>query len=105
VHHQRQHALTTTLHEVDDMTQMTGPSGALPAPAGADLTAALASLTAAPEALLVIVDEQGRILDVRKAAPAFLAANLVAAAHSQPDQLKGDSACPSDVGPYPWLSD
>lgn len=88
------------------MTQMANPSGALPAAAEASVAAALANLTGAPEALLVIVDEQGRIMDVRRASPAFLAANLVAAAQSRPDQLReGDSGCLNDVGPYPWLSD
>ena len=87
------------------MTQTASPSGALPVPVEPNLATDLASLAAAPEALLVIVDEEGRILDVRKASPAFLAANLVAAAPSRPDQLKGDSACPNDAGPYPWLSD
>lgn len=52
----------------------------LPVSAAADLAAALASLAAAPEALLITVDQQGRICDVRKASPAWLAANLVAAA-------------------------
>ena len=87
------------------MTQTVIPSGELPAVVEPDLATALASLAAAPEVLLVIVDAQGRILDVRKASPAFLAANLVAAAQSRPDQPKGDSACPNDAGPYPWLSD
>ena len=88
------------------MTQMAKPSGMLPAPAAAGVAEALASLAAAPEALLVIVDEQGRIVDVRRASPAFLAANLVAAAQSRPDQAQeGDSGCLNDVGPYPWLSD
>ena len=91
-----------------DMTQMASPDhdSALPVSAAADLTAALASLAAAPEALLIIVDEQGRILDVRKASPAFLAANLVAATpnRQQPSQ-GGNTACPRDAGPYPWLSD
>jgi hypothetical protein len=51
------------------------------------------------------VDEQGRIRDVRKASPAFLAANLVAAAQNQrPAAQGGNAACPSDAGPYPWLS-
>jgi hypothetical protein len=87
-----------------DMTQLASPNAALPVPATADLTAALASL-AAPEALLIIVDEQGRIRDVRKASPAFLAANLVAAAQNQrPAAQGGNAACPSDAGPYPWLS-
>ncbi len=89
-----------------DMIQTASPDSALAVPAPADLTAALASLAAAPEALLIIVDEQGRILDVRKAAPAFLAANLVAAAQNQrPPSQGGNTACPSDAGPYPWLSD
>ena len=89
-----------------DMTQTASPDSALAVPAAADLTAALASLAAAPEALLIIVDEQGRILDVRKASPAFLAANLVAAAQNQrPPSQGGNTACPSDAGPYPWLSD
>ena len=88
------------------MTQTREPGGALPAPAAASVAAALASLAGAPEALLVIVDEQGRIKDVRRAAPAFLAANLVAAAPGQPAQAQeGDMACLNDVGPYPWLSD
>jgi len=88
------------------MTQTIGPGGALPAPAAASVAEALASLAGAPEALLVIVDEQGRIVDVRRASPAFLAANLVAAAQSRPDQAQeGDSGCLNDVGPYPWLSD
>lgn len=88
------------------MTQMANPSGALPAPAAACLAEALASLAAAPEALLVIVDEQGRITDVRRASPAFLAANLVVAAQGRSDQTQeGDSGCLNDVGPYPWLSD
>ena len=74
------------------MTPKTTPSGELPAPEREELSvaAALASLTGAPEALLVIVDEQGRILDVRRASPAFLAANLVAAAQSRASQPKGD---------------
>jgi hypothetical protein len=89
-----------------DMIQTASPDSALAVPAPADLTAALASLAAAPEALLIIVDEQGRILDVRKASPAFLAANLVAAAQNQrPPSQGGNTACPSDAGPYPWLSD
>jgi hypothetical protein len=94
-----------------EMTQMATPPAAsaapaLPEPSGADLTAALASLAAAPEALLIIVDEQGRIRDVRKASPAFLTANLVAAAQSRrPPAQGGNAACPSDAGPYPWLSD
>jgi hypothetical protein len=87
------------------MTQTEIPSGELPVAVAPSLATALASLTVAPEALLVIVDEQGRILDVRKATPAFLAANLVAAAQSRSDQRKGDSACPNDAGHYPWLSD
>ena len=91
-----------------DMTQMArpDPDSALPVPAPADLTAALASLAAAPEALLIIVDQQGRICDVRKASPTWLAANLVAAAQNQrPPSQGGNTACPSDAGPYPWLSD
>ena len=88
------------------MTQMANPSGGLPAPAAARVAEALAGLAAAPEALLVIVDEQGRITDVRRASPAFLAANLVAAAQGRPDQAQeGDSGCLNDVGPYPWPSD
>ena len=71
------------------MTQTASPSGALPVPVAPNLATDLASLAAAPEVLLVIVDAQGRILDVRKASPAFLTANLIAAAPSRPDQLKG----------------
>ena len=87
------------------MTQTVIPSGELPAVVEPDLATAPASLATAPEVLLVIVDAQGRILDVRKASPAFLAANLVATAQSRPDQSRGDSACSNDVGPYPWRSD
>lgn len=88
------------------MTQTIGPGGALPAPAATSVAEALASLAGAPEALLVIVDEQGRIKDVRRASPAFLAANLLAAAPGRPDQAQeGDTGCLNDVGHYPWLSD
>jgi hypothetical protein len=77
------------------------PVTPLPEPAAA----ALARLTAAPEALLIIVDNQGRIQDVRKVDPVFLTANLVAAAQTQPNLRQGEPPCPSDAGPYPWLSD
>ena len=88
------------------MTQTASPSGALPVPVEPNLATDLASLAAAPEVLLVIVDTQGRILDVRNASPAFLAANLVSTAQSRPDQSRGgDSACSNDAGPYPWRSD
>ena len=87
------------------MTQTATPCEELPVPAEPSVITSLASLAAAPEVLLVIVDTQGRILDVRNASPAFLAANLVATAQSRPDQSRGDSACSNDAGPYPWLSD
>ena len=88
------------------MTQLAIPAGARPVPAGADLATALASLAAAPEALLIIVDEQGRIRDVRRASAAFLAANLVATGQGAPDQTQGEAvACASDAGPYPWRSE
>jgi hypothetical protein len=88
------------------MTQMASPGGALPVALELDLAAALASLTAAPEALLIIVNEQGRIVDVRKASPAFLAANLVAVAPNRQQPAQGGNVtCPSDVGSYPWRSD
>jgi hypothetical protein len=88
------------------MTQTATPCKELPVPAEPSVITSLASLAAAPEVLLVIVDTQGRILDVRKASPAFLAANLVSTAQSRPDQSRGgDSACSNDAGPYPWRSD
>ena len=91
------------------MPQTLPPAGDLsePTPALAEpsVAAVLASLTGAPEALLVIVDPQGHILDVRKGPPAWLAANLVAAAQSRPPQSTGgDAGCPSDAGPFPWRS-
>jgi hypothetical protein len=71
----------------------------LPAPAQ-DLAAALAELAAAPEIVLVLVDERNRILDIRRATPAFVAAQLF---HTRPD-AKGDMACGADAGSSPSSS-
>ena len=79
------------------MTQALPPSG----DTEQSVAAALASLTAAPEVLLVLVDQQGRILDVRKAPPAFLAAHLAGGM----DHNEGDATCPSNAGRCPWRSD
>lgn len=44
---------------------------------GQDLADALAELAAAPEIVLVLVDEHNRILDIRRTTPEFVAAQLV----------------------------
>jgi hypothetical protein len=71
----------------------------LPKP-GQDLADALAELAAAPQIVLVLVDERNRILDIRRATPAFVAAQLI---HTRPD-AKGDMACGADAGSSPSSS-
>jgi len=71
----------------------------LPAP-GQDLAAALAELAAAPQIVLVLVDERNRILDIRRTTPAFVAAQLV---NIRAD-AKGDMACGADAGSSPSSS-
>lgn len=67
---------------------------------GQDLAEALAALAAAPEIVLVLVDERNRILDIRRTTPAFVAAQLV---HIRPE-AKGDMACGADAGSSPSSS-
>ena len=67
---------------------------------GEDLAAALAELAAAPEIVLVLVDEHHRLLDIRRTTPAFVAAQL---ANTCAD-LKGDMACGADAGSSPSSS-
>ena len=71
----------------------------LPAP-GQDLAAALAELAAAPQIVLVLVDDHNRILDIRRTTPAFVAAQLV---RIRAD-AKGDMACGADAGSSPSSS-
>ena len=67
---------------------------------GQDLADALADLAAAPEIVLVLVNEHNRILDIRRTTPAFVAAQLV---HIRAD-AKGDMACGADAGSSPSSS-
>ncbi len=65
---------------------------------GQDLADALAELAAAPQIVLVLVDERNRVLDIRRTTPAFLAAQLI-----RPD-TKGDTSCGADAGSSPSSS-
>lgn len=67
---------------------------------GQELAAALAELAAAPQIVLVLIDEENRILDIRQTTPAFVAAQLV---HTRAD-AKGDMACGADAGSSPSSS-
>ena len=67
---------------------------------GQELAAALAELAAAPQIVLVLIDEHNRILDIRRTTPAFVAAQLV---HTRA-HAKGDMACGADAGSSPSSS-
>lgn len=65
-----------------------------------DLAAVLAELAGSPQIVLVLIDEENRIIDIRRTTPAFVAAQL---ARMRPDS-KGDVPCGADAGSSPSSS-